>query len=102
MYVELKGLAILQLADELAEEEDMTLHSDGTSKHGNKYGAYQISASKQRVYSLGMVNMYRGTASHTLEMLTAVLDDVSKMSAAEAEGKAGAGNHIIANTKNKD
>eukprot|EP00117_Sycon_ciliatum_P042750 scpid79032/ scgid31058/ len=80
----------------------MTLHSDGTSKHGNKYGAYQIRAiSTQRAYSLGMVDIQRGTASHTLEMLKAVLDDVSKMSAAEAEGKAGAGDHIIVNIKNR-
>ena len=97
MYVELKGLASLQLAEELSEEEDTTLHTDGTTKHGYKYGAYQIST-KDRVYSIGMVDMERGTAEHTLEMFKAVLGDVGKVGG--MAGVEAAGEKILTNLKN--
>eukprot|EP00117_Sycon_ciliatum_P029740 scpid79563/ scgid0750/ len=95
LYVELKGPVSLQLAEELEGEENTTLHSDGTSKHGRKYGSFQI-ATSQRVYSLGMVDMERGTAVHTLEMLKAVLADVAKVSS-DSEG---IGERIVSNIKN--
>ena len=106
----LNGVASLQLAEELEGEENTTLHSDGTSRHGRKYGSFQI-ATSQRVYSLGMVDMERGTAVHTLEMLKAVLADVAKVFS-DSEGIGGAdvakvssdsegiGERIVSNIKN--
>ena len=50
MLVELKHISQLHVADELQGEAAATLHSDGTSKFGRKYGSYQIST-KDRTLS---------------------------------------------------
>ena len=42
MYAEMKGLACQQV-EELSEQDNLTLHSDGTSKFGQYYGSFQIS-----------------------------------------------------------
>ena len=44
MLTEMKGLTCKQLAEELSNEDNLTLHSDGTSKFGQHYYAFQISA----------------------------------------------------------
>ena len=55
------------------------LHSDDTSKFGDKYGSYQI-ATEGKAFSLGIVDMKCGTAAHTLEKLQEVLCDVTEES----------------------
>eukprot|EP00117_Sycon_ciliatum_P012386 scpid88325/ scgid13479/ len=77
LYVELKGPVSLQLAEELEGEENTTLHSAVTSKHGCKYGSSFQITTNHRGYSLGLVNIERGWATHTLEMLKSVLPDVA-------------------------
>lgn len=42
MLIELKQISSMHVAEELMEEEHTTLHSDGTSKFGHKYGSYQV------------------------------------------------------------
>ena len=37
MYAEMKGLAYHQLSEELQKGENLTLHSDGTTKFGQHY-----------------------------------------------------------------
>ena len=37
MLTEMKGLAYQQLSEELSKQENLTLHSDGTSKFGQHY-----------------------------------------------------------------
>ena len=53
------------ISDELASQESITLHSDGTSKFGHHYGSYQISTDTS-VYSLGLCDMSTGSAELTL------------------------------------
>ena len=44
MLAEMKCLAYQQISDELSQQENVTLHGDGTSKFGHHYSSYQVSA----------------------------------------------------------
>ena len=71
----MKGVTYFQLAEVLGKEENLTLHSDGTSKFGAHYYSFQISTSTTS-YSLGLAEMSTGSASHVLETFQQVLSDV--------------------------
>ena len=43
VLTEMKCLAYEQLSDELSAEDNITLHSDGTSKFGQRFGSSQLS-----------------------------------------------------------
>jgi len=75
MYAEMKGLAYQQIAEELSEQTNLTLHSDGTSKYGQHYGSFQISV-EGSVYTLGLSEMLTGSAEKTLDTLKQILDDI--------------------------
>ena len=47
MLLEARALSQIQLAETLSVTENNTLHSDGTTKFGHKYGSYQISTSDE-------------------------------------------------------
>ena len=68
MLIELKHVSSLHVADKLKGEQAATLHSDGTPKFGHKYSSFQI-ATRDRVSSVGLMEMKCGTADHTLEVL---------------------------------
>jgi len=80
MYSELKSVAYQQVAEELSETADLTLHSDGTSKFGQHYGSFQISAQfadgRASAYSLGLSEMVTGSAEKTLDALKQILGDI--------------------------
>ena len=80
MYSEMKGLACQQVAEELSETTCLTLHSDGTSKFGQHYGSFQISAwfadGRSSAYTLGLSEMVTGSAEKTLDVLKQILDDI--------------------------
>ena len=63
------------ISDELGQHDNLTLHSDGTSKFGEHYGSYQIS-SESRAYSLGLCDMLTGSADLTLLTLKQILGDL--------------------------
>ena len=73
MYAEMKGLACQQV-EELSEQDNLTLHSDGTSKFGQYYGSFQISI-EGSTYTLGLSEMLTGSAEETLDTLKQILDD---------------------------
>ena len=75
MLAEMKGIAYYQLAEMLSKEENLTLHSDGTTKFGEHYYSFQISTPTTS-YSLGLAEMSTGSASHVLETFQQVLSDV--------------------------
>ena len=81
MYSELKSVAYQQVAEELSETADVILHSDGTSKFGQHYGSFQISAKfadgRASAYSLGLSEMVTGsTEFKTLDALKQILGDI--------------------------
>ena len=61
MLVEMKCLAYDQISEEMSSQDNVTLHSDGTSKFGKHYGSYQIST-EHSSYSLGLCEMLTGSA----------------------------------------
>lgn len=63
------------MAEMLSKEENLTLHSDGTTKFGEHYYSFQISTPTTS-YSLGLAEMSTGSASHVLETFQQVLSDV--------------------------
>ena len=65
MMAEMKGLACQQLAEQLTASEKITLHSDGTSKFGQRYGEY----------SLGLSETLTGSAEVALSTLKVILSD---------------------------
>ena len=80
MYSELKGLTYQQVAEELSKTTNLTLHSNGTSKFGQHYGSFQISAQSAEeaisAYSLGLSEMVTGSAEKTLDVLKQILDHI--------------------------
>ena len=75
MFAEMKGLACQQLAEELSEQDNLTLHSDGTSKYGQHYYSFQIST-QDSAYSLGMAEMLTGSTTQVLHTFKQILSDV--------------------------
>ena len=93
VLTEMKCLAYEQLSDELSTENNITLHSDGTSKFGQHFGSYQLST-ESSMYSLGLCEMLTGCAEVTLHTSRQIIDDLSLVS-----GKKGA-DAVVANIKN--
>ena len=56
MFSEMKGLACQQLSEELQKGDNLTLHSDGTSKYGQHFYSFQLST-PDTTYSLGLTEM---------------------------------------------
>lgn len=92
MLIEMKAVA-QQLADLLTSEENLTLHSDGTTKFGQHYQSFQLSATSS-TYSLGLSEILSGSAENTLESLKLILGDIDA-----TLGKS-VGNSILAGIKN--
>lgn len=93
MLTQMKCLAYEQLSDELAGQENLTLHSDGTSKFGHHYGSYQVST-ETSAYSLGLCDMLTGSADLTLHAFKQIIGDLNT---AVGEGR---GNALVCKIKN--
>ena len=90
MLAEMKCIAYQQISDELDQHDNLTLHSDGTSKFGEHYGSYQIST-ESSAYSLGLCDMLTGSADLTLKQILGDLDVVAGV---------GTGADLLAKIKN--
>ena len=75
MLAEMKCIAYQQISDELGQYDNLTLHSDGTSKSGEHFGSYQVST-ESSAYSLGLCDMLTGSADLTLLTLKQILGDL--------------------------
>ena len=60
MAYECHSLAWMQLNEVMNESENVTLMSDGTSKYGHHYGAFDVRTSDGDVYMLGMRDVASG------------------------------------------
>ena len=79
VLTKMKCLAYEQLSDELSAEDNITLHSDGTSKFGQHFGSYQLSTINS-MYSLGLCEMLTGSAEVTLHTFRQIINDLSLVS----------------------
>ena len=67
MLPEMKALAYKQIAEKLQVSQQLTLHSDGTSKFGQHYGSFQVSttqSSYSEVTITEMNNKYQNMVNH--------------------------------------
>ena len=77
MMIECLTIAQAQLGEELSRDDGgcYTLQTDGTTKHGQHFGTYDI-ATVDTTYRLGLRHVFSGSAQNTLETLTEILDDL--------------------------
>ena len=75
MVVEARSLAHLQLAEQLPQCKSNTLHSDGTTIFGCKYGGFQVTSNISS-YTLCLSDMKAGGAKDFLQVLQQALSDI--------------------------
>ena len=75
MLAESLVVAQAQLAEKLVTSHHNTIHSDGTTKFGKHYGAVEIST-EDGTYTVGIRNMFSGSAQNTLDILKEILGDI--------------------------
>ena len=77
MMIESLTIAQAQLGEKLTEMEGdfFTLHTDGTTKHGDHFGTYDITT-EDKTYHLGLRHIFSGSAQTTLDTFLEILDDL--------------------------
>ena len=75
MMVEARSLAHLQLSEELPNQATNTLHSDRTTKFGEKFGGFQVTT-QESSYTLCLAEMKAGGAKDFKEVLKQALSDI--------------------------
>ena len=93
MYSEMKGLACQHLNEELQKGDNLTLHSDGTSKYGQHFYSFQLST-PDSTYSLGLTEMLSGSATQVLSTFQQILYDL------ELTTQSGSSHVILSKIKN--
>ena len=100
ILAEAHAVAQLQLTETLTQEgQHNVLHTDGTSKFGQKYAGYQI-ATEQDTYTLGIRETGSGSAQTTLDTLQEILDDLTCAAAAEKGAGTETSKIILSKIKN--
>ena len=99
MMVECLSLAQAQLGEELSHQTGnfYTLQTDGTTKHGQHFGTYDI-ATADTTYCLGLRHVFSGSAQNTLDTLKEILDDLDVVG--NELGRPAASAKIIQKVKN--
>ena len=78
IWYECRGMARVQLSEVLMKE-NLTLHSDGTTKLHHHYGTYDVATGeKEDVHVVGMREM-NGDASTVLDVLKEIVNGVCKI-----------------------
>ena len=77
MFLEARALSQIQLASVLAENTDdnLTLHSDGTSKHGHSYTTLDVKKGDD-VLVVGLREVGGADAQSQLDLFKEVLDEI--------------------------
>ena len=75
LMVEARSVAHLQLAEAIPKENTNTLHSDGTTKFGKKYGGLQVTTVNSS-YTLCLTEMKAGSAQDFKILLERAISDV--------------------------
>ena len=86
MLAEMKGLSCQQIVEELRDHDNLTLHSDGTTKFGQHYYSFQVSTPSS-TYSLGLSEMLTGSTTQGLHTFRQILlSDVELVAGPKAGG----------------
>ena len=97
MVIEAGIVSKLQLSEILPLTEFNTLHTDGTTKYGEKYGAFEVSTTEGS-YSLALCEMKSGSSTESLDVLNTIIEEIDEIS--ESAGLDAAGRKIIITIKN--
>lgn len=97
IMVEAQAISHVQIADSVPVHSTNTLHSDGTTKFGEKYGGLQITT-PDSCYTLCLTTMKAGGASDFRELLANSLSDIS--STCKAVGGTDVSDRLLASIKN--
>ena len=76
MNIERGILAKQQLAEVITDKQNTTLHTDETSKYGDKYGAFACRDGDGIYYTLGLRDLCTKSAEDTLNTLKTILTDI--------------------------
>ena len=77
MAIELKGMAQYQIASELSGScNNITLHSDGTTKHGPSYTTFDVINEQGKLLVCGPREVWAADAQSQLDLFCEILDDV--------------------------
>ena len=99
MILEALVIVQAQLGEELSTQSALnTLQTDGTTKYGKHYTTYDVCNSKGFSYTLGICQVFSGSAQNTLETLKEILNDIDKVQV--ALGECAASSKILTNLKN--
>ena len=85
MLAEMKGLSCQQIVEELHDHDNLTLHSDRTTKFGQHYYSFQVSTPSS-TYSLGLSEMLTGSTTQVLHTFRQILSDVELVAGPKAGG----------------
>ena len=99
MMVEAQAISHLQIADCVPSYSTNMLHSDGTTKFGEKYGGVQITT-PDSCYTLCLTSMKAGGASDFKEILVNALSDINRTCQAVGKNGTDMSNRILASIKN--
>ena len=97
MAVEARSIAHLQMAEKIPGDMVNTLHSDGTTKFGEKFGGFQVTTPDSS-YTLCLTEMKAGGARDFKEVLDNALSDMDQ--ACQAVIHKPIANKILASLKN--
>ena len=86
----------LQLSEILPLTEFNALHTDGTTKYGEKYGAFEVSTTEGS-YSLALCEMKSGSSTESLDVLNTIIEEIDEIS--ESARLDAAGRKIIITIK---
>ena len=78
MAIESRGVAQYQIASKLSAGSctNMTLHSDGTTKHGRSYTTFDLVNQEGKLHVCGLREVGAADAQSQLELFCEILDDV--------------------------
>ena len=99
MLVEARGLSQLQVAEQLSEVLHSTLHSDGTTKFGQKYLGFQVSTNEDS-YTIGLMEVAYGDAATMLDTIKEMLEDIEQTASFDESSTTEVGKKILSNIKN--
>lgn len=99
IMVEARSISHLQIADTVPNYSTNMLHSDGTTKFGEKYGGLQITTPVS-CYTLSLTTMKAGGASDFKELLVNALSDVNSTCQTVKQTAADISKKILASIKN--
>ena len=81
MFTESRRLSQLQVAESLLKDYDSscrTLHTDGTSKFGKHYGAYDVVTDQGQTLTAGIREVSSGDTETQLNVLLDILSEIEE------------------------